>query len=186
MTQSQLIQHISAFDNRIQAVKFRIQLREQKFSISELVDLMFYPDKAVAQKASRILQFIMSRFPQNYLDEIGYLVEHAPNVHCSVCLKHYARIIMRITSPEVSREVRNKLKEINLEPVVELCLKWLDDTKMLTVVRASAAEALFNMRHRYPWIAEPLSNKLECIGKDAAPMLKTKAGYVLSYLHCED
>ncbi|MBS1531217.1 MAG: hypothetical protein JSU01_13005, partial [Bacteroidetes bacterium] len=49
MTQSQLIQHISAFDNRIHAVKFRTQLREQNFSLSELVDLTFYPDKAVAQ-----------------------------------------------------------------------------------------------------------------------------------------
>ncbi|MBS1531131.1 MAG: hypothetical protein JSU01_12550, partial [Bacteroidetes bacterium] len=143
-------------------------------------------DKAVAQKSSRILQFIMTRFPQNYLDEIGYLIKHLPDVECSGCLKHYARIMMRITSPEVSKEVRNKLKEINLEPIAELCFQWLNDAKMLTVVRASAAEALFNMRHRYPWIAEALSNKLEGLADNAAPTLKAKAGYILSYLHCED
>lgn len=186
MTQSQLIQHISAFDSRIQAVKFRTQLREKSFSLSELVDLTFYPDKAVAMKASRTLQFIMSKFPQNYLDEISYLVEHVTDVQCSGCLKHYARIMMRITSPEVDREVRNRLKEIDLEPIVELCFKWLNDAKMLSVVRVSAAETLFNMRHRYPWIAEALSNKLERTINVATPMLKTKAGYILSYLHCED
>jgi hypothetical protein len=94
--------------------------------------------------------------------------------------------MMRITSPEVSKGVRAQLREINLEPIVELCFKWLADPKMLTVVRTSAAEALFNMRHRYPWIAEALSNKLEGLTVTAAPMLRSKADFILSYLHCED
>jgi hypothetical protein len=186
MTQSQLIHHISSFGNRIQVVKFRNQFKEENLSLNQLVDLTFYPDKAIATKASRILQFIMIKFPQNYLDEMGYLFEHAPDVKCSNCLKHYARIMMRITSPDVIKEVRSKLKGIDLEPVVELCFQWLDDPKMFTSVRSSAAEALFNMRHRYPWIAEGLSRRLEAMMPKATPLMRAKGNYILSFLHPED
>jgi hypothetical protein len=93
---------------------------------------------------------------------------------------------MYITSPEVPREVRIKVKEINLERVVELCFDWIIDPKMLVSVRASASEALFNLRHRYPWIAEELSNQLEYIMRDATPSLLAKSNYIWSYLHCED
>jgi hypothetical protein len=53
-------------------------------------------------------------------------------------------------------------------------------------VRTSAAETLFNLRHRYPWIAEALSRELEAMMPYVSSMLKHKASYVLSYLHCED
>jgi len=186
MNQSQLISHISAFHTPIKVRQMRSELREGNFSLRELVDLTFYADKAVAAKAAQIMQFIMTRFPQNYLDDISYLTDQINDVKDPGCLKHYARVMARITSPEMPKEVRNQMKEINLEHIVELCFKWLNDKTMLTVVRASAADALFNMRHRYPWVAEALSNSLEKSINTAAPMLKSKAGYVLSFLHCED
>lgn len=185
MTQMQLIQHISTFDRHIKVVKLRNTLKQESFSLQELVDLTFYPDKAIANKASRILENILYRFPKNYTDDVAYLVERVTDVNCSSCLKHYAKIIMRLTSPEVPRVIRDRMKEIDLEPVVELCFNWLQDPKMLTGIRASAAEALFNMRHRYPWIAEALSRELEGMIPEATPMLKARANYVLSFLHCE-
>ncbi len=186
MTQMQLIQHISAFDKHIKVVKLRRTLIEQPFSLRELVDLTFYTDKAIALKASRLLETMLLKFPKNYADDIAYLVEHVADVNCMGCKKHYAKVIMHITSPDVPKEVRDVVKDINFDQVVELCLTWLADPKMLTRVRASAAEALFNLRHRYPWIAEALSAKLEAMIPGATPMLKARANFILSYLHCED
>jgi hypothetical protein len=185
MTQMQLIQHISTFDN-FGVVKFRNKLREQSFSLSELVDLSFHSDPQVAQKASRILQFIIFKFPVNYVDEVAYFIEHVAEVDCTTCRKQYAKALLHLTSPEIPKEVRNKVKELDLEPIVELCFRWLKDTSMITAVRASAAETLFNLRHRYPWIAEALSRELEAMMIYASPMLKNKGNYILSYLHCED
>ena len=186
MTQMQLIQHISAFDKHIKVVKLRRSLKEDPFSLSELVDLTFHPDKFIAQKASRLLETMLLKFPENYSEDIGYLVEHIADVKCDTCKKHYAKIIMHITSPDVSKAVRTEVKEINFDQVTELLFAWLKDPKMLTRVRASAAEALFNLRHRYPWIAEGLSKQLEAIMPKASPMLLARANYILSFLHCED
>lgn len=185
MTQMQLIQHISTFDN-FRTVKFRNKLNEQSFSLSELVDLTFHADPQVAQKASKILQFIIFKFPVNYIDEIGYLLEHVAEVDCPTCRKHYAKALLHLTSPELPKEVRSKVKELDFDPVVELCFNWLRDTTITTAVRASSAEILFNLRHRYPWIAEALSCELEAMMIQASPMLKNKANYILSFLHCED
>jgi hypothetical protein len=44
--------------------------------------------------------------------------------------------------------VREKMKEIELEHVVELCFEWMIDPKMLVSVRSSASEALFNLPER--------------------------------------
>ncbi|MGZ3823032.1 MAG: hypothetical protein ACXVB6_20735, partial [Mucilaginibacter sp.] len=133
-----------------------------------------------------LLQYILLKFPENYYEDIPYFIECVNDMKCERCKKYYARILMHVTSPEVPREVRNKMKEINLERVVELCFDWLIDPNMLVSVRSSAGEALFNMRHRYPWIAEDLSNELEYIMRDATPALLAKCSYILSYLHPED
>lgn len=185
MTQMQLIQHISTFDN-FRVVKFRNKLKEQNFSLSELVDLTFHGDPQVAQKAFKILQYIIFKFPANYIEEIGYLIEQVTEVDCNTCRMHYAKILLHLTSPEVPKDVRNKVKELDFEPIAELCFQWLRDTKMAITVRTAAAETLFNLRHRYPWIAEALSRELEALMLYASPMLKHKANYILSYLHCED
>jgi hypothetical protein len=186
MTQSQLIQHISAPDQNIRVDKLSHKLKSQNFSLRDLVDLTFYHDKQIALKSARLLEYILLKFPENYFGDIEYLIERVNDVNGTGCKKNYAKILMYITSPEVPREVRIKVKEINLERIVELCFDWMIDPKMLVSVRASASEALFNLRHRYPWIAEELSNQLEYIMRDATPSLLAKSNYIWSYLHCED
>jgi hypothetical protein len=186
MTQLQLIQQISTFDQPIKVVKLSSKLEHQNFSMHDLVDLTFYHHKPVAIKAARLLETILLKFPLKYYAEIDYLVEHVSDVKCQSCKKHYAKILMYITSPEVPKEVRNSLKEINFERVVELCFDWMIDPKMLVSVRASASETLFNLRHRYPWIAEELSKQLEYLMRNATPTLAAKGDMILSYLHCED
>jgi len=172
MTQSQLIQHISAPDRKITVAKLGSQLKRENFSIRELVDLTFYPDKEIALKSSRLLEYILFRFPENYYEDIEYFIERIEDVSTSAGKKPYAKILMHITSPEVPREVRNKMKEINLERAVELCFEWIIDPKM---------------RHRYPWIAEELSRQLEFMTtRNTTPNLLAKCNYILSYLHPED
>ena len=185
MKQMELIRHISTFDN-FRVVKFRNKLKEQSFSLSELVDITFHADPKISLKASKILQYIVFRSPASYADEIGYLVQHVGDVACGPCKKHYAKILVHLTSPEISRSIREKMKDIEFDQIAELCFKWMRDAKMNTYVRCYASETLFNLRHRYPWIAEALSHDLEAIAPKASPLLKSKADFILSYLHPED
>jgi hypothetical protein len=151
MTQSQLIQHFSAPDRKITMAKLGHQLKRENFSLRELVDLTFHPDKDIALKSSRLLVYILFKFPENYDNDLEYFISCANDVNTPASRKAYAKILMHITSPEVSKDVRHKMKEIELERVVELCFQWMTDPKMPVNVRSSASEALFNMRHRYSW-----------------------------------
>jgi hypothetical protein len=186
MTQSQLIQHFSTPDRKLTLAKLGHQLKRENFSLCELVDLTFHPDKEIAIKSSRLIAYILFKFPENYYEDLGYFIERIEDVNTPASRKPYAKILMHITSPEVPREVRNKMKDINLERAVELCFEWMIDPKMPVSVRTSASEALFNMRHRYPWIAEELSKQLEFMTRTATPILLAKFNYILSYLHPED
>ncbi|HEY4196687.1 MAG TPA: hypothetical protein VGM63_14185 [Mucilaginibacter sp.] len=186
MTQSQLIQHFFAPDRKLTVAKLGHQLKRENFSLRELVDLTFHPDQDIALKSSRLLVYILFKFPENYYNDLEYFINSAENIDTPASRKAYAKILMHITSPEVARDVRHKMKEIELERVVELCFVWMTDPKMPVTVRSSASEALFNMRHRYPWIAEELSKQLEFIARTASPILLAKCNYILSYLHPED
>ena len=186
MTQLQLIEHISDFDKPVKVVKSSSKVEDQNFSLRDMIDLTFYYHKPIAIKASRLLETILVKCPEKYYTEIDYFFERVAEVKCLSCKKHYAKAIMYLTSPEVPKEVRSKVKEINLERTVELCFDWMIDTKMLVSVRAAASEALFNLRHRYPWIAEELSKQLEYLMPHATPTLAATGDMILSYLHCED
>ena len=186
MTQSQLIQHMSAPGRKITVAKLGRQLKRENFSLRELVDMTFHTDKEIALKSSRLLEYVLFKFPENYYQDIQYFIDHIGQIESPTRKKPYAKILMHITSPEVPRDVRDKMKEIELEHVVELCFEWMIDPKMLVSVRSSASEALFNLRHRYPWIAEELSKQLEFMTRTATPNLLAKCNYILGYLHPED
>src|ERR1700761_2037509 len=100
MTQMQLIQHIATFNN-FRVVKFRAKLKEESFSLSQLVDLTLHADPQVSVKASQILKSIILKFPANYAEEIGYLVEHIGDINYGPCKKYYAKILLHLTSPEI-------------------------------------------------------------------------------------
>jgi hypothetical protein len=186
MTQSQLIQHFSVPDRKITVAKLGLQLRREKFSLRELVDLTFYLDQEIALKASRLLEYILFKFPENYYQDIEYFIGRAKDADTAVSKKSYAKILMHITSPDVPKDVRDKIREIDLENIVGLCFEWMENPRMLVSTRASVMEALFNLRHQYPWIAEQLSKRLELLSQSASPYLLTKCNYILGYLHPED
>lgn len=186
MTQSQLIQHMSAPGKGTTVAKLGRQIKKENFSLTELVDMTFHEDKEIALKSSRLLEYVLFKFPESYYDDIQYFIDRIFDLQSSSGKKTYAKVLMHITSPEVPRDVREKMKEMEMERVVELCFEWMIDPKMPVSVRAYSAEALFNLRHRYPWIAEELSKQLEFITRTATPNLLAKCNYILSYLHPED
>ena len=186
MTQSQLIQHMSAPGKGSTVAKLGRQIKRENFSLKELVDMTFHEDREIAIKSSHLLEHVLFKFPESYYQDIQYLIDSVFDVQGASRKKPYAKILMHITSPEVPKDVREKMKAIEMESVVELCFEWMIDPKMLVSVRSYAAEALFNLRHRYPWIAEELSKQLEFMTRTATPNLLAKCNYVLSYLHPED
>ncbi|MDP9048394.1 MAG: hypothetical protein M3N14_09675, partial [Bacteroidota bacterium] len=157
-------------------------LKEQKFALRDLIDLTFYPDKNIAFRAAWILENVFLQNPTLYDPDLGYLVSRIKEVEYESCKRHYAKIVMHITGKRTPETIRQKLNELDLEPVVEQCFDWMIDPKVLVAVKVFASEALFNLRQRYPWIAEELANQIKFLMRNGTAAIQSRGRKLLSQL----
>ena len=185
LTSDELIKEISATLTKTKVVKMTAIIKKQQFSVKDLIDITFQPDKNIAFRAAWILENLFLQKPGSYIETLEYLISRVKDVHNSSCKRHYAKILMHITSPKAPAVIKQKLTEIDLEPVVEQLFDWLIDPKVLIAVKVFAAEALFNIRDRFPWIAEELANQVRFLMCDGTAAIQSKGRKILSRLKLE-
>jgi hypothetical protein len=180
--QTELINQISATIGKTKVVTLSQILAGQNTDIAELIDLTFYHDKGIAFRAAWLLENMFLNDPDKFLPYITYIISRVKEVSNPSCKRHYAKILMHLTSPGASPAIRQAIKDINLEPAIEQCFDWIINPNVLVAVKSFASEALFNMRHRYPWIADELPNQLEYLMRDGSAAIQSKGRRLLSYL----
>ena len=78
--------------------------------------------------------------------------------------------------------IKTKLQALDLEPAVEQCFDWMIDPKVKIAVKVFSAEALFNLRHRYPWVAEELANQIKFLMRNGSPAIQSRGRKLLAML----
>jgi hypothetical protein len=179
LTSDELIKEISTTMVKARVVKLSTILKKEKFSIKDLIDITFHPDKNIAFRAAWILENLFLQQPESYLDNLEYLVSRVKDVDNPSCKRHYAKIVMHITSPKAPANIQQKLSGIDLEPVVEQLFDWMIDPKVLIAVKVFASEALFNMRRRYSWITEELANQIRFLMRDGTAAIQSRGKKLL-------
>lgn len=182
MNKETLVKQLSATVGKTKVEKLSKLVKQQGFALRDLIDLTFYPDKTIAFRAAWLLENVFLVNPVFYLPEIDYLLTRFKDVKYQSCQRHYAKIIMHLTAPKVHPLIKAELAVKNLEPVVEQCFDWLIDPKVLIAVKAFSAEALFNLRRRYPWIADELANQLEFLMRDGSAAIQSRGKKLLAAL----
>jgi len=176
-----LIKQLSATMGKKKVDKLGLLLAEKDFALSDLVDLTFHADKGIAFRSAWLLENMLLRYPEIILPYISYIVSRIKEVQNASCKRHYAKIMMHLTSPRAPLAIRQAINEIDLEPAIEQCFDWLIDPHVLVAVKSFASEALFNMRVRYPWIVEELPEQLEYLMRDGTAAIQSKGRRLLSY-----
>jgi hypothetical protein len=87
---------------------------------------------------------------------------------------------MHMTDPGMLPAIRTKLETLDLEPAVEQCFDWMIDPKVKIAVKVFASEALFNLRHRYPWIAEELENQIKFLMRNGSAAIQSRGKKLLA------
>ncbi len=182
LTSDELIKEISITMVKTKVVKLSAIIKEQQFSIHDLIDITFHPDKNIAFRAAWILENLFLQKPESYIEDLEYLISRVKDVDNPSCKRHYAKILMHITAPKAPASIKQKLAEIDPEPVVEQLFEWLIDPKILIAVKVFAAEALFNIRNRYNWIAEELANQVRFLMRDGTAAIQSRGRKILSRL----
>jgi hypothetical protein len=186
MTQTELIEHLTATFGKTKVNKLKAILTEQDFALRDLIELTFYPDKTIAFRSAWLLENLILSNPLACLPEIDYLLIKFTKVSYPSCRRHYAKIIMHLTSPKNNQLIKEQLQNKNLEPIVVQCFDWMIDSKVLIAVKVFSAEALFNLRHRYPWIAEELANQLQFLMNNGSPAIQSRGKKLLNALKADD
>lgn len=182
MTRSELEKQLSATIGKTKVNKLTVILTEQRFALCDIIDLTFHPDKTIAFRAAWLLENVFLKNPESYLPELDYLLSRFNEVIYPSCQRHYAKIIMHITSAKAPVSIQAKLLEANLQPVVEKCFDWMIDPEILIAVKVHASEALFNLRLRYPWIKDELTEQLEFLMRDGTAAIQTRGRKLLNGL----
>ena len=182
LTSDELIKEISTTLTKTKVTKLTEIVEKQQFSIKDLIDITFHPDKNIAFRAAWILENLFLKKTDSYIEHLNYLISRVKDVDNPSCKRHYAKILMHITAPKAPASIKQQLTEINLEPVVEQLFDWLIDPKVLIAVKVFAAEALFNVRNRYPWISEELANQIRFLMRDGTAAIQSRGRKILARL----
>lgn len=180
LTSDELIKEISATITKTKVVNLGAIIKKRQFPLKALIDITFHSDKNIAFRAAWILENLFLREPESYLENLEYLISKVTAVNIPGCKRHYAKIMMHVTSPKAPAVIKQKLAEIDLEFVVEQLFDWLIDPKVLIAVKVFAAEALFNIRERYPWIAEELTNQVRFLMRDGTAAIQSRGKKILA------
>jgi len=182
LTKDGLVTEISKTIVKIKVEKLTAILDKQQFALRDLIDLTFHEDNNIAFRAAWILENLFLKKPESYLDELEYLVSRMKDVSHPGCKRHYAKIIMHVTAKKVPGPIKQKLQITDLESVVEKLFDWLIDPKVLVAVKVFAAEALFNLRTRYPWISEELKEQVKFLMRDGSAAMQARGKKLLAKL----
>jgi hypothetical protein len=182
LTKEELVKEISQTIQKLKVEKLTAILQKQNFAIRDLVDITFHEDKNIAFRAAWILENLFLENPELYVDELEYLVSRIHDVTNPSCRRHYAKIMMHVTAPKAPLSIRKKMEEIDLGPVVEQFFDWLIDPKILIAVKVFAAEALFNLRTRYPWITDELKEQIKFLMRNGTAAIQSRGRKLLAKL----
>jgi hypothetical protein len=182
MSKEELIKQLAATFGKTKVNKLVVILKERHFALRDLIDLTFHTDKTIAFRSAWLLENLFLVDPLAYLADLDYLLTQFKDVKYESCQRHYAKIMMHITSPKIPIEIKQKLDAIDLEPVVEQCFDWMIDPKVLIAVKVFSSEALFNLRHRYPWISGELAAQLQFLMRDGSAAIQARGRKLLGVL----
>ncbi len=183
LSPDQLIKQISDTIGKTKVLELSTMIKDQNFSLRNLIDITFHPDKNIAFRASWILENVLLNDAAAYIADLNYLTERFTAVDYPSCQRHYGNMIMRITSSKAQSSIKNTVKKTDLEPVVEHLFEWLIDDNVKIAVKSCAAEALFNLRSRYPWIKDELREQLQYLMRDGTAAIQARGKKLLKELN---
>lgn len=182
LSKSVLIKQLSGTIGKLKVLELTRILKEESFALRDLADITFYPEKDIAFRAAGILENIFLQDPANFAPDLDYLLSRIKEVKHESCQRHYVKILAHLTAPKAPSPIKEKLEKSDLEPVVEQCFDWMIAPKVKIAVKVFASETLFNLRHRYPWIAEELENQIRFLMQNGSPAIQSRGKKLLKLL----
>ncbi|HZY38125.1 MAG TPA: hypothetical protein VFE53_15825 [Mucilaginibacter sp.] len=182
ISKDELIKKITGTIGKNRVLELTCLLKEQNFALHDLIDITFNDDRAIAFHAAWILENAYLQNQEKCVGDLEYLLSRIKDVKHESCQRHYVKIVMHVSDKKAPVAVQQKLMQLDLEPVIEQCFDWLIDPKVKIAVKCFSAEALFNLRDRYPWIKDELPDQLHFLMRNGSAGIQARGRRLLSML----
>ncbi len=185
MDQTELIKQISATIGKVKVLGLTKILEEGNFNLRDLLAVTFNNDKDIAFRATWLLENMFLQNPDKYIGELQYLLSVIPKVKHPGPQRHYAKIVMHITETSAPVVIKNEVQQLDMEPIIEQLFDWMINPKVKVAVKAFSAEALFNLKDRYPWIKDELAQQLQFLMRDGSAAIQATGRNLLKKLNAQ-
>jgi hypothetical protein len=182
MDQTELVKLLNAITGKVKVTELSRILTGQNFNLPDLIAITLHPDADIAFRAAWLLENVFLQRPEKYLPDLEYLLSQMLRVKAAGGKRHYAKIVMHITEPNAAQLIRDKVNDVDFEPIIEQLFDWMIDPQIKIAVKVCAAQALFNLRHRYNWLAEELADQLQFLMRDGTAAIQSKGKKLLREL----
>ena len=182
MDKSELLKEISNTLVKVKVEKLAALGSKHTYSLSDLLDLTFYPKREVAFRAAWILESIVQTDPQRFSPHVEEFLIRYPSQTNTSCQRHFSKIMMYLTDPR-SQKLLRLPDEFALEPLVEKTFEWLIDPKSPVAVQVNCLEVLFNLRQQVPWIEEELRAEIIFLLHEGGAAMQTRGKAILKKLN---
>ncbi len=162
------------------------KLKSENFPYQDIIDLTFHSDKQIAFRAAWLMDTMYFDDPLFYLNDTDYLLKQIPDIKYPASKRHYSRIVLNLTSAKAPKVIKDKLASTDLRPVVECFFDWMIDLKVKVAVKVFAAETLFNLRQRYPWINDELESQIHYLMRNGSAAIQSAGKRILKELRNVD
>jgi hypothetical protein len=160
-------------------VKAKVEkLADLDFSLSDLLDLTFYPKKEIAFRAAWTLEYIVQKNPERFLQIVPEFLDCYPRQTTAACCRHFAKILMYLTDTKPLKGIRLP-ETCDIEPLVEKTFDWLINQKSSIALRVYSMNVLFNLSQKEPWIKEELKAEITFLLHDGSAAIQSRRRAIL-------
>lgn len=136
----------------------------------------------VAFRAAWILEYIAIHCPEKFLLIFDDFIQRLPEQQNFSCQRHFTKILMEITGPNLHRCYREAYARVDKEQLVSTAFEWLINPATPVAVQANCMDVLFNLTADFGWIRVELRDQIEFLLRDGSAALQSRGKKILHQL----
>jgi hypothetical protein len=153
------------------------------FEIEEIISLTSHSNQTLGFHSAWVLENMLLPMPEALDYYLLVIIEQLPHTTNPSVKRHFAKLVSfginRIVKRQTAKVFEKEFWQTNLEPLEEVCFKWLVEENTKPAVKAHCMDILFLLSYRQKWIAEELPHIIENQMEMGPPSIRAKGKEIL-------
>ncbi|RXF70492.1 hypothetical protein [Arcticibacter tournemirensis] len=176
MTKDDLLKALQQTLIKTKAVKISDLSELKGYSLTDLLDLTFHHETAIAFRAAWVLETVQERFPERFDPLLTEFLNKYPLQKNFSSQRHYTKILFSLIE-------KNRIAPgFDFEQIIESTFEWLAMEQTPVAVKANCMSILYLLKEKDDWIADELKAEIEFLMKTGGAAIQSRGKKILSLL----